>query len=622
MKQGLGDRLKYAFDKVMSRGLPALIGLLAVVTLIFICLIALVVEVFGLFPTDQTLDFGEAFWLTMLRTLDPGTMGGDTGPGFRIAMLIVTLTGLVLVASLIGIVANAFNEKVEDLRKGRSRVIEKDHTLILGWNRKINQVVSELAIANESRRRARIVVLADRDKVEMEDELKAHLPARSKTQIIVRTGDPMSVADLALTGLDAARSIIVLSPDDADEPDNFSIKTALAILNNPNRKPEAYKIVGEIKEEQNVEAAELVGGTEAKWIRGDDLISRLIVQTSRQRGLSAVYNDLLDFGGAELYLTDAASLAGESFGNASLSIPQGALVGVMSGDEVALNPSRDRVLQGGDQLIILAEDDDRLEFGPRATWDESVISISRAKKRKPERTLILGSNATLPVVLAELDSSSASGSTVVLVEESATAPMVPLLNTTLKVISANPSSRTQLDLLRVDTFDHIIVLANREKSSAEQSDARTLLILLNLRAMKKNQPHNINIVSEMLNDKNRELAQSHTADDFIVSEQLVGNMMTMVSENIDMHRVLSEVISSEGPQLRLNPASWYVKTNSPVDFNTISEAALRRGESALGYRMVSPAAAAQGSGDGVVLNPVRTDLVVLGEEDSIVVLGG
>ncbi|NBX23133.1 MAG: hypothetical protein EBR52_03270 [Microbacteriaceae bacterium] len=91
----LGDRLKYSFDKLMSRGLPALIGLLGVVTLIFISLISLVVVIFGLFPDDQKLDFAEAFWATMLRTLDPGTMGGDTGPGYRIAMLIVTLTGLV-----------------------------------------------------------------------------------------------------------------------------------------------------------------------------------------------------------------------------------------------------------------------------------------------------------------------------------------------------------------------------------------------------------------------------------------------------------------------------------------------------------------------------------------------
>jgi Trk K+ transport system NAD-binding subunit len=416
MKPTMGDRLKYAFDTLMSKGLPALIGLLAVVTLVFITVISVVVVAFGLFPLDQNLDFAETFWATMLRTLDPGTMGGDTGPGYRIAMLIVTLTGLVLVASLIGIVSNAFNEKVEQLRKGRSRVIEKDHTLILGWNRKIHQVVRELIIANESRRRSTIVVLANRDKVEMEDELKAELTGRSKTRIIVRTGDPMNGTDLKLTGLDTARSIILLAPDDSEEADNVSIKTALAILNNPNRRAEPYKIVGEIKQEQNMEAAELVGGTEAHWILGEDLMSRLIVQTSRQRGLSAVYNDLLDFGGAELYLTDAASLAGENFGTATLRIPQGALVGLIRGDEVMLNPSRELELLGDDQLIILAEDDDRLQFDNRAGYDDSAIHLSQAKKQDPERTLILGSNANLPIVLAELDSSSAPGSSIVLIE--------------------------------------------------------------------------------------------------------------------------------------------------------------------------------------------------------------
>ena len=619
MKPSVGDRLKYSFDKLMAKGLAALIGLLGIVSLIFISAISLVVVAFSLFPTDRTLDFSEAFWATMLRTLDPGTMGGDTGPGYRIAMLIVTLAGLVLVASLIGIVSNAFNEKVEQLRKGRSSVIEKDHTLILGWNRKIHQVISELAIANESRKRATIVVLADRDKVEMEEEIKAQLKSRSKNQIIVRTGDPMNLADLNLTGLNTARSIIVLAPDDSDEADNFSIKTALAILNNPNRRAEPYAIVGEIKQEHNVEAAELVGGIEAHWIMGEDLLSRLIVQTSRQRGLSAVYNALLDFGGAELYLTDVAGLAGENFGTAALSIPQGTLVGVAVGAEVLLNPQRAYVLPADAQLIILADDDDRLKFDRCATFDEAAINVSNTTDEHPERTLILGSNGSLPLVLAELDSSSAPGSTIVLVEEGAVALEVALLNTVLEVKAVNPSNRKELELLQVETFDHVIILANQENRGAEQADARTLLILLNLRAMARVKPNNINVVSEMLNDKNRELVQSNVSDDFIVSEQLVGNMITMVAENSEIQPVLTAVISSEGPQLRVNPASWYVKPNTPVDFNTITEAALRRGEAPLGYRKVGDGTEPTAANGGVVLNPVRTATVEFCDADSIVV---
>ena len=54
---------------------------------------------------------------------------------------------------------------------GRSRVIESQHTLILGWSGKVYSIIGELLIANENQKQPRIVILADRDKVEMEDEI-------------------------------------------------------------------------------------------------------------------------------------------------------------------------------------------------------------------------------------------------------------------------------------------------------------------------------------------------------------------------------------------------------------------------------------------------------------------
>jgi len=51
------------------------------------------------------------------------------------------------------------------MRKGRSRVIERNHTLILGWSPTVFAIIGELIIANENQRRPRIVILADHDKV-------------------------------------------------------------------------------------------------------------------------------------------------------------------------------------------------------------------------------------------------------------------------------------------------------------------------------------------------------------------------------------------------------------------------------------------------------------------------
>ena len=151
---------------------------------------AAIVALFQLGPADakEPATFFEAMWLSLMRTLDPGTMGGDQGWLFRVLMLLVTIGGLIIVASLIGIVSGAFDGKVEELRKGRSRVLENEHTLILGWSPKVFSIISELVIANESRRNPVIVVVADRDKVEMEDDIRSELGKTGSTRVICRSG--------------------------------------------------------------------------------------------------------------------------------------------------------------------------------------------------------------------------------------------------------------------------------------------------------------------------------------------------------------------------------------------------------------------------------------------------
>lgn len=613
MKPKLSERIRYAFDNLMSKGVIALIGLLGVVTVVFIGTVALLVVVLGLFPPDQKLDFAEAFWASLLRTLDPGTMGQDAGIGFRAAMLTVTLTGLIVVASLIGIISSAFNDKVEQLRKGRSGVLEKNHTLLLGWNQKIHQIIHELISANESIRGGKIVILADRDKVEMEDALKTHSKELGSTKLIVRSGDPMSITDLKLTRLDDARSIVILSPDDDDDADNFSIKTALAIMNNPARSSERYSIVGEIKQNQNLEVAELVGNGEVQWILGSEVISRLIVQTSRQSGLSTVFTDLLDFEGSELYLHKADQFAGQTYGEVAMQSHHGSLIGIDRQGQVMLNPDRSTKVLTGDLLIVFAEDEDKISFGKTQDFDETALQVHKRVKLKPERTLILGSNKSLPMVLKEIDVCAAKGSEVVVVDENASIPGIKYSDIQVRTVTQNPSSRSVLNELKIDSFDHIIVLADRERRTPEQADARTLLTLLNLRAMAKSGNHEINVVSEMLNDKNRELAESTNTDDFIVSDKLVSNMITMVSENGEMRHVLHAILASEGAQVRLHPANWYVKTGVEVDFNTITEAALRRKESPIGYRIMERP-------ESIVMNPKRTSKVVFGENDKVIVL--
>ncbi len=144
--------MNYWFDSVMARGTGALIALLGAASAAAILLISLVVMGLQLYPTRlpdgyADLSLPELLWGSLTRMLSSGAFREDEGWGFRIAMLAATLCGLVLVAGLIGIISNAFDGRVLELRRGRSRVLESGHTLIVGWNATVLPMIGELATA-------------------------------------------------------------------------------------------------------------------------------------------------------------------------------------------------------------------------------------------------------------------------------------------------------------------------------------------------------------------------------------------------------------------------------------------------------------------------------------------
>jgi hypothetical protein len=271
------DRLRYRFDEFMSRGTIALILGLFVISVVLIVVVALIVLLTGIGGED--LDFPTLLRYGLLRTLDPGTMGGDQGTaGFLLAMFAITLGGIFVISTLIGILNTGLEGKLAELRKGRSRVVERGHTVILGWSQQIHTVISEIVAANENQGRRSIVILAERDKVEMEQDIRTRVGSTGRTKVVCRTGSPMDVDDLRIASLATARSIVILAPE-GDEPDADVIKSILAITNHPDRRAEPYHIVAEIRDRASLDVARMVGGDEVELILSEEVISRITAQT-------------------------------------------------------------------------------------------------------------------------------------------------------------------------------------------------------------------------------------------------------------------------------------------------------------------------------------------------------
>ncbi len=630
MKPGLGQRFRYRFDNLMSRGTPVMVGMLFLLSLIVIVLAALIISGLRIHQIDppDNLSFGEAFWESLMRTLDSGTMGGDTGTAFRIVMFIVTLGGVFVVSTLIGVLSNGIEDQMDHLRKGRSRVLESNHTLILGWSPQIFTILNELMTANENQNRARIVVLADKDKVEMEDEIRERIEVKGRTRIICRSGRPIDPNDLEITSPHTAKSIIVLPPETSD-PDTDVIKTVLAITNNPNRRAEPYHIVTQIRNEKNMDVLKLVGANDkVQAVLTGDLIARVVAQTSRQSGLSVVYTELMDFGGDEIYFKNEAALAGKTFGEALLAYEDSSLMGIRKADgKIFLNPPMDSVLERNDQIFAISEDDDtiRLSSLSMPPINEAAIrSNASALPPKPEKCLIIGWNRSGVTIVRELDNYVPQDSQVTVVadvfniEKQIKAQGGKLKNQKLIVQEGETTDRDLLNTLNVQDYDHVIVLAYSTMESQE-ADAKTLVTLLHLRDMSEKDETPFSIVSEMLDLRNRELAEATRVDDFIVSEHLVSLMMSQLSENPELFDVFTDIFDPEGSEIYLKPAGDYVATSEPVNFYTVIEAARRRGQTAIGYRKTSEASDSSRS-YGVHTNPKKSGLVTFAPEDKIIVI--
>ena len=471
------------------------------------------------------------------------------------------------------------------------------------------------------------MVLADEDRIEMEDSIRERVGDTGGMRVVCRSGSPIDLSDLKIVNPQGAKSVIVLTPK-ADDPDTEVIKTVLAVRTLRNGG-DPFHVVAELHDPRHREAAQLVGGDNTLWIDVDDTIARLIVQTSRQPGLPVVYTELLDFDGDEIYLNPDPALDGKTFGDALLAYERGAVLGIRraSDDTVLLGPPPDTILAAGDDLVVVAEDDSSLvnPLPSQAEVDAAAISTAAVPPDGPEQLAILGWNRRGPAIIRNLAEYVDEGSTLVVVADvdgaedavAAVAPTVPNLDVSYR--RGDTTDRATLDALEIDRFNHVIVLCCEDDLDIQRADAKTLVTLLQLRDIEAQKGERYSVVSEMLDDRNRELAEVTAVDDFIVSERLLSLLLSQVSENRHLMAVFADLFDAGGNEIYLEPIEHYVRTDGPVNFATLIAAARNRGEVALGWRVAGQARDAD-RGYGIVVNPAKSATFTPSAGDRAIVL--
>ncbi|XP_020261461.1 probable ion channel CASTOR isoform X1 [Asparagus officinalis] len=616
----LNKQLAYQVDLFLSVHPYAKPLALLLATLLLICLGGL--ALFGV--TDDSL--ADCLWLSWTYVADSGNHANSVGIGPKLVSVSISFGGMLIFAMMLGLVSDAISEKFDSLRKGKSEVIEKNHTLILGWSDKLGSLLNQLAIANESLGGSIVVVMAERDKEEMELDIAKMEFDFKGTSVICRSGSPLILADLKKVSVSTARAVVVLAEDgNADLSDARALRTVLSL--NGVKEGLRGHIVVELSDLDNEVLVKLVGGDLVETVVAHDVIGRLMIQCARQPGLAQIWEDILGFENCEFYIKRWPQLDGMQFEDILISFPDAIPCGIKvasCGGKIILNPDDSYVLQEGDEVLVIAEDDDSYAPTTLPMVCGGYLPKDFIVPKSHERILLCGWRRDMENIIMVLDAFLAPDSELWMFndvpENERERKLVDggldfsrLENITLVNREGNAVIRRHLESLPLESFDSILILADESvEDSAIQADSRSLATLLLIRDIQaKRLPYKEAlishvdrgsfsqgswigemqqasdrsvIISEILDPRTKNLLSVSKISDYVLSNELVSMALAMVAEDRQINDVLEELFAEEGNELQIRPADLYLREEEEMNFYEIILRARQRKEIVIGYR--------------------------------------
>ena len=546
-KFSLKERFQYWFDNHMTRGSLGLIRVLIIASVLLAVLMGLVIIVCGFSDEGEG---GAVIWDSIATVINAWMPSFEDGsPGYLIVMSVTAIAGVLFTSVLIGIITSAIEEKIDNLKRGNSAVLEQDHTVVLGFHPGEYSLLQQLILAAADEE-ACVVVAEDMDRQEMEDDIFENLDVPKNVRFVCRTVDITDPASLEKCSLETCRAVIVSPTDD--------ITTVKAVL--------AASSVLEEKGVPEIGVSAIVTGDEFRFppslarannisaLQTDTVLAKMIAHSCTQTGLSQTFREIFNFEGSEFYLTEVAGAAGLSFEEMSVRLAGAVPVGISREGKIRVAPPADFVLQEGDRILVFAEQEHsaKLEASAPPAGEVPAVNTDEA----PTDALIIGMSEMLPLVLQELPENVARVTLVI--PESAG-------EETEKLKEAAAARGLQVQLSFDDPRDedvllglargaeHIVILNDHEKDP-EAADMEAAFLLLALRDIRDRAGLSFNITVEMQRERNQKLVGRGDQTDFLVSSSMSSLIVAQLAENPGMIDVFREILSNEGNEIFLKNA--------------------------------------------------------------------
>ena len=617
----LSSRFVHWTDRVLTTSLAMQAGWLVALCLVTICIGAPLIML-----TVGFASWGEAAGWVWLRFLHVPYLGEDKV--LKMASSAFLLAGWIVFSLLVSILSAALQTRLTLIRRNLNHVLATGHTIILGWDSTVFSVVDQLSSEDE-RSPSDVVILADIDKEEMEEELARHCVSRRARRVLCRTGRIDVTANVEGLGVPWAREVIILSGEDsqANMPDRHVLKAVLVcrhilLETGPAGRTSPIPLVATVGGAVSRSLLQPIADESRALIQTllvepKDMLSRIVAQSAAQADLALVYGDLLSYRhgngqarttrGGEIYIVPVPETglpASLSFEDCLYGFPRAIPIGYQDSEgQVVVNPLPDDARAGyrlgpRDRLVCVADSREEIRWGGRILHFPVGFELT-PQPVEPRSVLVIGEGEKALLTIRYLGDHLPKSSRILTSCAGLATAMGDCTVETVIIggVSGILGEKSDIAADRADT----IVLVDDERD-LDIHDSRMLHYLAALHVRGLSTGRRPKIVVELVDPRNRRVAEATGANGVIISSEIISNYMVQLAREPARGAVYGDLLDAAGSDICLMPAPVYAESAStPLSFLDIMLRGRACGHITIGY--IEPGS------KGMVLAPLKRNEV-------------
>jgi hypothetical protein len=523
--------------------------LINIVILLIAALIALWID-----PSfDSYLDAlanGSIKWL-----LSPNAILSITNPNTLFLAVVVLIVGLVLFSgTIIALTTNAIKDYFQKKESNSGKIYLENHIVILNWNNKVPELVSDLLFLEDER--LTVVILSELDKSWIEKHLinvlkktQSSMENLNKVNLLVKQGNPLLKNDLSDISIEQAKSIMIMNRDTQQHQTNTFYESDLNVIKivlglgdfKLERKP---TIVVEVKAIQTkyklLDMSKIVSSLKDENIIPvcfDRRLGQIIAQTIIDGKIDDVYLSLFSFQGSEVYC-----LENKTF------------------DDVLLHHSHAIPLgKTSDHVYVLSDNNQVKHNMSSNTFLGRKINVFPLIEKTLQDVVIVGDNHKLAFITESFKAYEALHQSKFVLSEIRNDQVLSIIPT----LESKKESTT-------------LLLLSDEHAQNDFLDANVISTLIDLKQNLKRK--DIHIIVELLDPKNDRLIQDFNIDKTIISNKIISLLLSKLALHPETATFYDQLLTiapnEEGKDddaIIIREAKFCFDTEFPIKFHNIKE---------------------------------------------------